>query len=931
MINFSSVAGNDMVASDAAALGVSAFQNVRTGSTTAGATVAISLDSVTGGVSYADYYQRDQKGLLGQPYATFVGAKKITDSGIVALAGSNSSAYITLNLGAWMTAGGWTRYKVTVYYAGRSAAAEDLMTDATPDVSFFDGVTTTPDIMTVDHRGSAQFAGIGEPHLFTSDTLTINMNYLGGTSEPFQAGICAIKIEDGTNPDPDTLLWTGAKNGEWSNGTLGDPSNWVLASDATTPSDFLNKDNVLFDDSQTNFTTTAIDISKGDVKPASVIFRNDDNDLILTGAQGIAGTGSVSIEGFRALRIENANTLTGTVTHTSGDVTIANENAFQNATLDVLADTLALETITALNLGGLSGYGNIALENVAHAPLVLTLGNGDGSGAYDGELSGAGSIVKTGSGSQTFSYTNTYSGGTTVLAGPAQNDASNTPAALQVGFDGALGEGQVAFTNTTSTSLIKVTGSAELANDISLSSSAGIVNEITVDNFQTATLSGKISGGDATSLLHLDSSASAAASMLKLTNPANDFTVSTIRMWRGGLGIASDGALGNPDNDIELFTESVNGPLQFDADDITLNAGRSIIFYTNTASAPINTQEFTATIAGDFSGVGTLVKLGTGKLILTGINNATGRSLVSAGTMQVDGSFSSGGDIVTASEFGTLSGNGTIDRAVSIDGTLSPGASVGTLTIGGPLTLGAASKYNWEAGDWSGPAGAGYDTTVADSLVISATNANPVTIVVTPDTITNFANESANFTLITTTGGITGFASDAFIVDASALPQATGTWKVEQNGDDLKLAFAYSAMTPFQSWAQTHISGIAPGAPAGFDQDADADGISNGLEWILGGDPLAQDAATLVSTAGTAAGGLTLTFTREESTLGQAVLTVEWDTDLSDGFANSIPIVNGSPGVTIDTATTPDAVTVNIPAASAPAGRIFARLRAELP
>ena|SRR5690606_13601260 len=201
MINFSSASGNDMNATDATTLGVDLYQNVRTNATnSAGTTAAISLDGVTGSVTYADYYQQNQLAQLGQPYATLVGPNQIGSTGL--------SVDITLNLATWKVNNSATSYRVTVFYAGRSADSQTLMTDDTPDVFLTGGLVNTSDTVTVTGNGGEGFTGlwrgIGESQTFTSDTLDIEMNYLGGTSVAFQAGISAIKIE--AIPEPSTWL-----------------------------------------------------------------------------------------------------------------------------------------------------------------------------------------------------------------------------------------------------------------------------------------------------------------------------------------------------------------------------------------------------------------------------------------------------------------------------------------------------------------------------------------------------------------------------------------------------------------------------------------------------------------------------------------------------------------------------------------------------
>jgi hypothetical protein len=85
--------------------------------------------------------------------------------------------------------------------------------------------------------------------------------------------------------------------------------------------------------------------------------------------------------------------------------------------------------------------------------------------------------------------------------------------------------------------------------------------------------------------------------------------------------------------------------------------------------------------------------------------------------------------------------------------------------------------------------------------------------------------------------------------------------------------------------------------------------------------------------AAEAAAGLSLRFQRAEDSIGHATLAVEWTTDFASWNTAAVGPVSSGPdasGVTIsiDTAATPDRVTVLIPAATAPQGRIFARLKA---
>lgn len=136
---------------------------------------------------------------------------------------------------------------------------------------------------------------------------------------------------------------------------------------------------------------------------------------------------------------------------------------------------------------------------------------------------------------------------------------------------------------------------------------------------------------------------------------------------------------------------------------------------------------------------------------------------------------------------------------------------------------------------------------------------------------------------------------------------------------------------PYQEWLAGYqtLTGPADTAP---DADPDGDGIANFLEWILAGDPTQLDGASLISvTTGT---GLALGFSRAAASVGQATLAVEWTNDLALWKRVPIGAVSSGPDaygvtVTIDTASTPHQVTVSIPAANAPGGRLFARLVGE--
>ncbi len=115
--------------------------------------------------------------------------------------------------------------------------------------------------------------------------------------------------------------------------------------------------------------------------------------------------------------------------------------------------------------------------------------------------------------------------------------------------------------------------------------------------------------------------------------------------------------------------------------------------------------EFSGVIqdGGDNGGSGgSLTKIGSGKLDLTGANTYTGNTNVSGGTLKVDGSITSkpivnsgtlkvDGTITNDTlvhQAGTLAGTGVVGGNVTSHGTVSPGDALGTLTVNSYAQIG---------------------------------------------------------------------------------------------------------------------------------------------------------------------------------------------------------------------------------------------------
>lgn len=685
------------------------------------------------------------------------------------------------------------------------------------------------------------------------------------------------------------LLWSGAASSEWSTAVIAPPKNWVDFGSPTAALDYSNATPVVFNNTATNRT---VNISAGAVSPANVIFDYT-GTYTLTGSSGIAGATGISKLGTGTLTFSNPNTFNGVTDVSDGAVVINHSLALQNSVLaGVFGDsTHSIGTPTAVTLGGLGGDADLALVNGTSQPVALTVGNNNVSASYGGELSGAGSLVKVGTGSQSLGYPSTFSGGTTVTAGPAQAESAGTSASIQVSESTAFGSGPVVFSNTTNASMLRITADqVGLANALTLSAAAGVITEVTVDQNQTGILAGVISGGNATSSLFIDSSVTGASSSLVLTNASNSFVVSKITMWRGNLGITSDGALGDPTNDIEHYTESPNGALRFDADGIVLNNQRTISMPGGANIRPFNTQAFTATIAGPFTGTGNLVKTGTGTLILSSTASThTGGVEVSDGTLRVDGEIASSTTAVTVGATGILAGDGVIHRPVTVTGTLSPGASVGTLEVESTTITGT---YKVEV-----------DGALADGLQV--TGDLDLTGATLDVSLLGGGFTGASYVIATYTGNLTG-----------TFANVTSGYAVQYGGGQVKLVEEGSG-TAFDNWAASE--GVS-----GFDVDSDGDGIANGIEFVIGGEPApgaGSNSSSLLPTVSYSSGTAELVFVfRRMPDSAYLNPRAEYSTSLSGTWTA------GPAGTVIGTSGGADLVEVRLASSLAVSGKLFCRL-----
>ncbi|WP_166654369.1 choice-of-anchor D domain-containing protein [Tahibacter aquaticus] len=215
------------------------------------------------------------------------------------------------------------------------------------------------------------------------------------------------------------------------------------------------------------------------------------------------------------------------------------------------------------------------------------------------------------------------------------------------------------------------------------------------------------------------------------------------------------------------------------------------------------TRTIPGTIGSSAAAPAALVKTGAGTLALSANSIELGNVDVAAGTLQVNGTL--GSPQVSVASGAAIGGSGTVVALqVHAAATLAPGAGVGNLTTGG-LSLAGAIHYNWQLLDASAAAGIGYDTlTINGALDLSGASGSKINLwtlsSMAPDVsglASNFdAEVAASWTLIHTTGGISGFSAASFAIvtgaengtSGFANPYA-GQFSVAVVGNDLVLKY----------------------------------------------------------------------------------------------------------------------------------------------
>ncbi|MCU0795459.1 MAG: autotransporter-associated beta strand repeat-containing protein [Akkermansiaceae bacterium] len=299
-----------------------------------------------------------------------------------------------------------------------------------------------------------------------------------------------------------------------------------------------------------------------------------------------------------------------------------------------------------------------------------------------------------------------------------------------------------------------------------------------------------------------------------------------------------------------------------------------------------------------------ITKTGAGVMVITGTQSYTGATNVNGGTLVIEGSL--GNTAVTVASTAVLSGDGAIAGPVSVlgGGAISPSPDTSPLATG---SLSIAGAFDCEI-----------DGIFHDKLEVEGDlDLTGGTLNLTE--IGGGATEPT-YVIATYTGTATGnFAT------VNGLPPG---YSVQIKAATKEVVVTTEAADPYDSWES--INGITG---AGGDVDSDGDGVPNGVEFVIGGDPSGpgSDSNGLLPTIGSDATYLIVTYRRTDDSVSYGP-TIQYGSSLGAWTT----AVHGVDGVVITETNDGfgagiDSVEVKIPRALAVDSRLFARLRIVIP
>lgn len=667
---------------------------------------------------------------------------------------------------------------------------------------------------------------------------------------------------------------------------------------------------------------------------------------------------AVSATAGGGISYENTNTAAITYTESLGAVTVSSGllNVVQNANQSTSnGQTLTLGTSGSANLTQ-SGTGSVAFSALTTGP--QTTGNknmfmvfGAGTTAA-GQIVGPWATVGTAANVQTdyAAYNADY-----VVPAAIAGSAETTWTAAADPYTMDFSSAGTTLTSTRNIEALRIIGGTPLTSvDFGPAETITLTGHAFVDGNTVVFGSGAPGGLTAGTTYFVVSaavdtfkvSAALAGAAINLTSAGTSPTVvpsmaPTLALSTGS-NLGTNGILNGSPHAISI-TPGTGGAVTLPT--ITFNSsatrtldasnGSGLLKFTSPlTSGGLSTGglALTGTGAGEIAAgmpflFGNLTKSGNGTWTVGGAMGNIGTTTISAGTL-IFNSTKSGAGAVAVNGTSTLGGSGNIAGVVTVaaGANLSPGASVGTLTFRNDLNISAlagaanAGLLNYELGPIAS----------SDKIVVAGTLNIGTALLRLSDFNFTFPGvlQNGTYKLITSGAAVSGTLDTIPANLTGAVGGGMGTLQISGGGtgNDIELVVTgIGGASAYDTWKAANAPGSNP------DDDTDGDGVSNAVEFVLGGTSATNDIGKL-PTVSTSGGNLVFSFKRKQSSIdpGKTTVMIELSTDLvtwtnppSPYAVSDVPVA-GPPVAVVDNLDGTDTVTLTV---LQDVAKKFARLR----
>jgi autotransporter-associated beta strand protein len=419
-----------------------------------------------------------------------------------------------------------------------------------------------------------------------------------------------------------------------------------------------------------------------DAAPYTSTYTANQNVIFTSGTYSFAGMGATVNVGNVTL---NDNV---TVTFTSAANTFATGGAVR--TIDIGTDSVLDFGTQSFSVANGTGF----IKNGAG---VLALSGNTYNGGF---VLNSGTVIARGTQAFGQAATNvlTLNGG--VIASNSNRDFADTRFGGGIIIGGNVQFGELA----TNVAQASSTANLSFANNVSL---GGATRTLTLGNNGTQTFSGIISNTSGGLIFAANTGTDG---RFEITNAANTFT-GNIAITGGEVRFATDGSLGNADNDIHI--DGGRFAKASDATTVTLGANR-LLFVGDTEGTSISSPGagiliYNNAIADITGKTGSWAKQGGGTLRLGGESTYTGNTAINNGTVQLTtgnnrlptSTVVSLGQAASAN-LGTLDLNGFQQEIAGLHSTVGTNATTSnnlvTSATAATMTLAGSGTYSFGAG-----------------------------------------------------------------------------------------------------------------------------------------------------------------------------------------------------------------------------------------